>query len=122
MTRPWTFGRKVFRLLEERRAAGRTPATAAALARAIPCDPGALYKWRDLGSEPTAGVALRVARTLGVPLDWLCDGEQAFPEPAPSRALLAAVRALPSREHEALLGLLSSHGALRSVLAAWRAR
>lgn len=122
MPTPWTFGRKVIRLLQERRATRRPPYTPAALARTVRCDPGAVYKWRDKGSEPTVAVALRVARTLGVPLDWLCDEGAGFPVPEASQGLLEVLKGLPARDRAELLEAMSDPTARRVALAAWRAR
>jgi len=40
-----------------------------------------ITKWKDVG-EPTARQALRIARVLSVPVEWLCD-DDAPDEPPP---------------------------------------
>ena len=45
--------------------------------------PTAISNYIASGSIPRADIALKIARAVGVPLDWLIDDSQDFPPPMP---------------------------------------
>lgn len=64
---------------------------------------GRISKWKDGQGEPTASQALRIARLLNVPVQWLIDPE-APDEPAAADGLTADDRAVLEFCHDLGIG------------------
>lgn len=84
----------------------------AEFARQIGVDPSRLSEWKKDQGKPSIDIALRMARTLGVSLDYLADDAQDEP-PATSeiseweRAVLDLIHALGLDRQEALRRLVT---------------
>jgi len=72
--------------------------TYAEIARAVGCSPDNVRRIIDTGTERKLVLGVRLARTLGVDIDWLVDGEADSPPPVDhrSRVLSAVAAALSS--------------------------
>jgi transcriptional regulator with XRE-family HTH domain len=68
----------------------------ASIARDAGLAPSILSNYINRGSEPLASAALKLARALEVPVDWLLDDAQGFPAPEPTPKPSASD--LPDRE------------------------
>lgn len=122
----WDFGRKVGLLLADRRTAGLSPSTPAALARevsnVVPCDSGTVYGWIDDGARPRSDRARVVAAILGVDFGWLTDDSQGYPPKENAANLSTALALLPVNERRVLEEILRDATERRAWIASWSAR
>lgn len=77
-----------------------------------------ISKWKNGQGEPSASEALRIARALGVSVEWLIDDGKDYPAPPESveweRSVLDLIQALGLDKQEALrrlAGVISPPGA-----------
>lgn len=106
---------KVMMLLE------RSGMSQAALARACGISPNRISELKDGKYHPPLGVALLIARTLGVSLDFLADPNQEEPPAALTREELAVIEIVRQIGPRVALSLLTEplrqHGLGPEVLA-----
>lgn len=78
----------------------------AAFERAAILSENRISKWKNGQGEPSASESLRMARILGVSVEWLIDDEKAYPAPQESveweRSVLDLIQALGLDKQEAL--------------------
>lgn len=118
----WDFGRKVRRLLQDRKDESRRPATAADLARDLGIDQGTVMDWINEGRSPRARTARAVAECFGVDATWLLDDTAGYPAPERYTAIESLLRLIPADQRERLIPILSDPDERAAWIAAWEAR
>jgi transcriptional regulator with XRE-family HTH domain len=66
----------------------------ARVSRAVGLPPNAISSYLAKRSVPRADIALKIARALGVPLDWLLDDSKDWPPPDRDEELVSAAKLL----------------------------
>ncbi len=117
----WDFGRKVRRLLDDRKEQGTEPSTPAALAYLLGLDPGTAMDWIHLGRSPRSKTGRAVARVLGVDPSWLLDDELPYPAPKWATSLDAVLRQVPSDQLGPLAEILKDPIERKRWIASWLA-
>lgn len=118
---PYSVGWKVARWLQHQRTTGGTPANPTALARAVGCDNKTVEGWIKRGNRPRADLVDKLARVMGVSLDWLGSPKSGWPPPDDMQQRLSALLAASSpAEQVAILEALGDPK-MRRALAAYGA-
>ena len=76
------------------------------VATSAKCSLQSFTNWSARGTIPPADVALRIAKYLGVSVEWLITGHEAEEMSADERRLLSMYRELDVRDREDVLGIV----------------